>query len=95
MWGIKDNPGIIGKNVENSNKMVDMCNELNIYNEDTGSESVDEPDDEETTQCQLALNIYIYLSPVSSYTSAAGCSSWGFVDSAYVFPQQVAFFSKM
>ena len=55
--------------------MVDMCNKLNIYNEDTGSESVDEPDDEETTQCQPALNIYIYLSPVSSYTSAAGCSS--------------------
>ena len=47
-----------GQNVENSNKITDMYNVLNTYNEDTESESVEaeDPDNKETTLRQPALN---------------------------------------
>ena len=36
------------QNVENSNNMADMCNKLDILSKGTESESVDEPNDDET-----------------------------------------------
>ena len=39
--------------------MADTCNELDVYNEDTESESVKEPDNEETTQHQPALPLLV------------------------------------
>ena len=45
-----------------------MCNELDVYNKDTESESVEEPDNKETMQRKPALyNNSTAGSPVSSY----------------------------
>ena len=60
--------------------MADMYNELDIYNKDTESESVEEPDNKESTQHQPALNTSTGL--LSVPTSAAGSSSSTCIDSA-------------
>lgn len=48
MWGIKNNLEIIETEFGSSYEMGDMCNKLDIYNENTESESVEEPDNEES-----------------------------------------------
>ena len=55
MWGIKKNLRM-GGNAENSNIMLDTCNQLKTHKEDTESESMEEPDNKETTHCQPQLS---------------------------------------